>query len=291
MPFFISGKDMIEDAYRNQYSIGAFSAHNAETIQGILWAAEEENSPVMIQIGQKAIQYMGMEKMKKMIESFSTDITIPISIHLDHSQQYKQTLQAIQAGFQSVMFDGSDLCFDENVKITKKVAENASLLEIGVEGEIGTIGGTEDDITIAHEDVNITGVEEAVAFSKQTGIDYLAISMGTAHGIYKTPPNLRFEQLEKISNKVKKPIVLHGGSSVPDDQVQKAITLGVSKINVDTELRKSFTLGIQEVFQNQPDEWHLAVSLKNGRDKVKEKAIEKMRIFGSSQRAHHFKKA
>src|SRR5699024_4268628 len=274
MSFFISGKDMIEHAHKNQYSIGAFSAHNAETIQGILWAAEEESSPVMIQVGQKAIQYMGMERMQKMIELFSSDITVPISIHLDHSREYKQTLKAIQLGFQSVMFDGSSLPFDENVRITKKVVENGSLLNIGVEGEIGTIGGIEDDITVAQEDVNITSVEEAATFSSRTAVDYLAISMGTAHGLYKSPPKLRFQRLKEISGEVKKPIVLHGGSSVPDDQVRKAISLGISKINVDTELRQSFTLGVQEVFHNHPEEWHLAVSLKSGRDRVKEKVKE-----------------
>lgn len=287
MPF-VSGKDILAHAYKHQYGVGAFSAHNAETIQGILWAAEEEQSPVMIQIGQKVIQHVGLKEMKKMIEIFADDITVPICIHLDHSRQYEQTLQAIRNGFQSVMFDGSGFSFDENVKVTKKVAEIARLLGIGSEGEIGKIGGTEDDITVSEKNVLITETEEATIFAEQTGVDYLAVSIGTSHGIYKTMPKLHLERLKKISDAIKRPIVLHGGSSVPDKQVQEAIKLGVAKINVDTELRRSFTLGIQEVFQNNPEEWHLAVSLTNGRKKMKEKVQEKIRVFGSNGKALAF---
>lgn len=284
MPF-ISGKQMLEHAYKNKYGVGAFSAHNAETIQAILWAAEEEQAPVMIQVGQKVIQYIGIDEMKAMIDVMARDITVPLCIHLDHSRQFEQTVKAMQLGFQSVMFDGSGLDFDENVRITKKVAEIAKALNIGSEGEIGKIGGTEDGITVAEEDAQTTSVEEAVSFVEQTNIDYIAISIGTAHGIYKQAPNLKFERLKEISEAIKRPVVLHGGSSVPDEQVQKAISLGVAKINVDTELRQAFTLGVQEVFNKDPEEWHLAVSLDNGRQVMKEKVIEKIRVFGSNRKA------
>lgn len=284
MPF-ISGKKMIEHAYQNKYGIGAFSAHNAETIQAILWAAEEEQSPVMIQVGQKVIQYIGLEEMKVMIEILAKSISIPISIHLDHSRQFNQTVRAVQLGFQSVMFDGSGLPFEQNVSITKKVVDLAKELDIGSEGEIGKIGGTEDDIIVSEEEANITSVKEAISFVNQTDVDYLAISIGTAHGIYKNTPHLRHDRLMEISRIIGRPVVLHGGSSVPNEQVQKAISHGVAKINVDTELRQSFTLGVQEVFQKNPEEWHLAVSLDNGRKVMKEKVVEKIRVFGSSGRA------
>ncbi len=284
MPF-INGKTMLEHARKNKYGIGAFSAHNAETIQAILWAAEEEQAPVMIQVGQKVIQYIGLEEMKKMIELFARDVTIPICIHLDHSRQFAQTAKAIQLGFQSVMFDGSALDFTENVRITKKVVEFASPLGIGVEGEIGKIGGTEDDITVDEEEAQYTSVDEAVAFAEQTNIDYIAVSVGTAHGIYKRTPNIHFKRLAEIATAVNLPVVLHGGSSVPDEQVQRAVTLGVSKVNVDTELRRSFTLGVQEVLQRNPEEWHLSVSLGRGREYVKNKVREKIQVFGSSGKA------
>ena len=284
MPF-VNGKNMLQHAYENNYGVGAFSAHNAETIQAIIWAAEEEQAPVMIQIGQRVIQYIGLEETKKMIDTFAKDTTVPIAIHLDHSRSFEQTVKAMQLGFQSVMFDGSSLPFKENVVTTKKVAEIAKLLNIGSEGEIGKIGGTEDDITVEEKDALFTTVEEASSFAEQTKIDYIAISIGTAHGIYQDTPNLNLTRLEEISKEVNIPVVLHGGSSVPDEQVQKAISLGVAKINVDTELRQSFTLGIQEVFKENPNEWHLAVSLERGREKMKHKVIEKIRAFGSDGKA------
>ncbi|WP_257348188.1 class II fructose-bisphosphate aldolase [Pseudalkalibacillus decolorationis] len=281
MPF-VNGSQMLEHARQNGYGVGAFSAHNAESIQAILEAAEQEQSPIMIQVGQKVIQSIGLEPMKVLIDSFAKDYSIPVAIHLDHSRQFDQTMQAIQLGFQSVMFDGSALSFEENVSTTKKVVDVARSLGIGSEGEIGKIGGTEDDITVDEKDALITTTEEAVAFAEATGVDYLAVSIGTAHGIYKETPKLRFERLQKISEAVQRPIVLHGGSDVPDVQVQQAISLGVAKINVDTELRQAFTRGVQEIFDENREEFVLANSLGNGRQRMKEKVQEKIRVFGSS---------
>jgi fructose-bisphosphate aldolase, class II len=287
MPF-ISGKELLEQAYENNYAIGAFSAHNAETIQAILWAAEEEQAPIMIQVGQRVIHHIGLEQMTKMIEVLAKDITVPVCIHLDHSRQYSQTMQAIQLGFQSVMFDGSSLSFEENTRTTRKIVEAARALGIGSEGEIGKIGGTEDDITVAEEDAMITTVEEAVSFVEATYVDYLAVSIGTAHGIYKNPPKLAFARLNDISQAVKRPIVLHGGSDVPNDQIEKAISLGIAKINVDTELRQAFTQGMFDVLQKDPKEYQLAVSLGKGREFMKAKVQEKIRLFGSTDKAKHF---
>lgn len=285
---FISGTTLLSNAYQNKYAIGAFSAHNAETIQAILWAAEEEQSPVMIMIGQRVIQYMGLENTKMMVDLFAKDISVPVSIHLDHSRDYDQTLQAIQLGFQSVMFDGSALPFEDNASITKKVVSEARALGMGTEGEIGKIGGTEDDVTVAEEDAMVTTTKEALAFVEATDVDYLAVSIGTAHGIYKTTPKLALERLEEISKAVNRPIVLHGGSDVPDDQIQAAIARGVAKINVDTELRQAFTRGMLEVLGNNPEEYHLAISLGMGREFMKQKVQEKIRLFGSSQKATLF---
>lgn len=279
---------MLQKAWRNGYAVGAFSAHNAETIQAILMAAEEERSPVMIQIGQRAIQHIGLETMKHMIDALGKHVRVPICIHLDHSRQYDQAMQAIQLGFQSVMFDGSALPFEENVKWTRKVAEAAKVLGIGVEGEIGKIGGTEDDISVDEKDAMITTVEEAVSFAEATDVDYLAVSIGTAHGIYKMPPKLALERLQEINKAVGRPIVLHGGSDVPDHQIRQAIQFGVAKINVDTELRQAFTKGMLEILDGNRDEYHLAVSLGNGRTRMKEKVQSKMRLFGSSGRADDY---
>ncbi|WP_100406931.1 class II fructose-bisphosphate aldolase [Bacillus solitudinis] len=285
MPF-IYGKEMLEHARQNGYGVGAFSAHNAETIQAIIEAAEEEQSPIMIQVGQKVINTIGLAPMKVLIDSLAKASTVPIAIHLDHSRQFTQTMEAIQVGFQSVMFDGSSLSFEENIAITKKVVEVARALGIGSEGEIGKIGGTEDDITVDEKDALITTTEEAITFVEGTDVDYLAVSIGTAHGIYQETPKLRFERLEEIANAVRRPIVLHGGSDVPDEQVKRAISLGVAKINVDTELRQAFTRGVQEAFQLNNDDFVLADTLGSGKEKMKSKVQEKIRVFGSNGRAN-----
>ncbi len=284
MPY-ISGKPMILKAWKEGYSIGAFSAHNAESIKAILLAAEEENAPIMIQVGQKAIQTMGLDQMKAMIDTFMVDITVPVCIHLDHSRTFEQTMQAVRSNFDSVMFDGSGLDFEENVRITRTVCDVAHALNIGCEGEIGKIGGTEDDITVDEADAMITTVEEALDFSTRTTVDYLAVSIGTAHGVYKTTPQLNFERLVEIKNAVKKPIVLHGGSGVPDDQIVEAIACGVAKINVDTELRQSFTKGVQAYWVANPNDFVLADSLGAGVETMKETVKQKIRLFGSAGRA------
>ncbi|WP_237438477.1 class II fructose-bisphosphate aldolase [Pseudalkalibacillus hwajinpoensis] len=284
MPF-INGKTMLDHAFQNGYGVGAFSAHNAETVLAIFEAAAEEKAPIMIQVGQKVIQTLGMEALKGLIDTYEKEFDVPVAIHLDHSRQFEQTMQAVQMGFQSVMFDGSGLSFEENTATTKKVVDIARALGIGSEGEIGKIGGTEDDITVDEKDALITTTEEAVAFVEATDVDYLAVSIGTAHGIYKETPNLRFERLKEIVEAVQRPVVLHGGSDVPDEQVQRAISLGIAKINVDTELRQAFTRGVQEAFSENPDDIVLASSLGLGRLRMKEKVQEKIRVFGSQGKA------
>ncbi len=276
---------MLDHAFQNGYGVGAFSAHNAETVVAILEAAHEEKAPIMIQVGQKVIQTLGMEALKGLIDTYEKDYNVPVAIHLDHSRQFEQTMQAVQMGFQSVMFDGSGLSFEENTTTTKKVVDIARALGIGSEGEIGKIGGTEDDITVDEKDALITSTEEAVSFVEATDVDYLAVSIGTAHGIYKQTPNLRFDRLKEIVDAVKRPVVLHGGSDVPDAQVQRAISLGIAKINVDTELRQAFTRGVQEAFAENRDDIVLASTLGRGRERMKEKVQEKIRVFGSQNKA------
>lgn len=279
---------MIQHAWENGYAIGAFSAHNAETIYAILQAAEEEQAPIMIQIGQKVINTLGLQHMKDMVDSFMDRCSVPVCVHLDHSRSFAQTMEAVRAGFHSVMFDGSHLPFEENVRLTRAVANVAAALAIGSEGEIGKIGGTEDDISVDEEDAFITRCEEALAFAEQTGVDYLAVSIGTAHGIYRQEPRLAFERLREIRDAVQKPIVLHGGSGVPDEQVRKAIALGVAKVNVDTELRQAFTEGMLEVLNRDPQEYTLATSLGRGRERMVERVKEKIRLFGSSGKAAQY---
>lgn len=286
MPY-VSGKKMIKEAWENGYAIGAFTAHNLETFKAVLLAAEEEQSPIMIQIGQKAINEMGMKPLRDSIESLIQhhNITVPICVHLDHSRKFEQCMEAATHNFQSLMFDGSALPFEENIRITKTVVEVAHALGLGAEGEIGKIGGTEDDISVDEKDAMITTVDEALDFSERTGVDYLAVSIGTAHGVYKTTPQLKFDRLTEIKNAVKKPIVLHGGSGVPDDQIKEAIKRGVAKINVDTELRCSFIGGVQAHWDKKRDDYVLADVMNSGIAAMKEVVRHKIRLFGSNKKA------
>ena len=286
MPY-VSGKKMIQEAWENGYAIGAFTAHNLETIKAVLLAAEEEQSPIMIQIGQKAINEMGMKPLRDAIDSLIQhhEISVPICIHLDHSRKFEQCMEAATRNFQSLMFDGSALPFEDNIRITKAVVEVAHALGLGAEGEIGKIGGTEDDITVDEKDAMITTVEEALDFSERTGVDYLAVSIGTAHGVYKTTPELKFDRLTEIKEAVKKPIVLHGGSGVPDDQVTEAVKRGVAKINVDTELRQGFIKGVQGHWDNKRDDFILADVMNTGIASMKEVVQHKIRLFGSNGKA------
>jgi fructose-bisphosphate aldolase class II len=282
-----SGKTMINEAWNNGYAIGAFTAHNLETIKAILLAAQAEQSPIMIQIGQKAINEMGMKPLREAVDSLIQHhaITVPICIHLDHSRKFEQCMEAATRNFQSLMFDGSALAFEENVRITKMVVEVAAALGLGSEGEIGKIGGTEDDITVDEKDAMITTVAEALDFSERTGVDYLAVSIGTAHGVYKTTPELKFDRLSEIKEAVKKPIVLHGGSGVPDDQVIEAVKRGVAKINVDTELRQEFILGLQAHWAKAPNDFILADAMNTGIQSMMKVVRHKIRLFGSNGKA------
>ena len=281
----ISGKEMLEKARAEGYAVGAFSAHNAEMIQAILWAAEEEKAPVMIQVGQRAIRYMGMETMKDMIESFGRHSGATVATHLDHGNSFEQVMQAVQLRFQSVMYDGSHHPLEKNIELTKKAAEAAHAVGVSVEGELGRIGGTEDDLTVSEEDAFLTDPDEAVRFVEETGVDSLAVAIGTAHGFYKGVPKLNFARLEQIRDAVAIPLVLHGGSGVPDDMIRKAISLGIAKVNVDTELRHAFAEAARKVWHDDPEQCHLAVVLGAAREAVKRKVAEKIRLFGSSGKA------
>ncbi len=284
---YVSGKTMIQEAWENGYAIGAFTAHNLETIKAVLLAAEEEQSPIMIQIGQKAINEMGMKPLRDAIDSLIEyhHISVPVCVHLDHSRQFEQCMEAATRHFQSLMFDGSALPFEDNIRITKAVVEVANALGLGSEGEIGKIGGTEDDITVDEKDAMITTVAEALDFSERTGVDYLAVSIGTAHGVYKTTPELKFDRLSEIKQAVQKPIVLHGGSGVPDDQVVEAVKRGVAKINVDTELRQAFILGVQAHWKANEKDYILADVMNKGITGMKEVVQHKIRLFGSNGKA------
>ncbi len=281
----VSMKDMLIKAKAEKYAVGQFNINNLEFTQAILQAAQAENSPVILGVSEGAGKYMGgfvsvVYMVKGLIESYN--ITVPVAIHLDHGSSFEKCKEAIDAGFTSVMIDASHHSFEENVKITKEVVEYAHAHGVSVEAELGTVGGEEDGVTggIIYADP-----AECKAMVEQTAIDCLAPALGSVHGPYKGEPKLGFAEMEQIGNETGMPLVLHGGTGIPDEQIQRAISLGTAKINVNTENQIAATKVIREVLNNNQEVYDPRKYLAPAREAIKETVIGKMRVFGSSQKA------
>lgn len=277
--------ELLQKAEEGQYAVGAFNCNNMEIVQAIIAAAEAEKSPVIIQASQGAIKYAGLEWIVGMAKLAAEQTTVPVALHLDHGTSFEQCVQCIRAGFSSVMIDGSKHPLEENIALTNKVLEVARAVGVSVEAELGKIGGTEDDITVSERDAMFTDPEEARLFVERTGVDSLAVAIGTAHGQYKGEPKLDYERLQKIKSVVNVPIVLHGSSGVPDEAIKKAISLGVRKVNIDTNIREAITNTIRQVVAEKPNEIDPRKVIGPGRDKAIEVIREKIRIFGSNGKA------
>jgi fructose-bisphosphate aldolase, class II len=279
-----------------------------EILQAIVSAGEAEKSPAIIAVSEGAIQYAGLPFIISMVRTASDQTSIPLSLHLDHGKDSEIIRSCIEKGFTSVMIDGSHLKFEENIVMTKKVVEMARKKAVSVEAELGRLKGIEDNISVAEREAFLTDPEAAEEFVKKTGVDALAIAIGTSHGAYKFKgeAKLDLERLREIAGRVDIPLVLHGASGVPrsvlekaerfgaklpgakgipDDAIQKAISLGIAKINVDTDLRLSFIGAVREVLSNKPEEFDPRKILGPGREAIKQTVQSKMRLFGSSGRA------
>ena len=276
---------LLKKAEAGGYAVGAFNCNNMEIIQAIIAAAEAENAPVIMQASQGAIKYAGLDYITAMVRLSAERTRVPVALHLDHGTSFEQIVQCIRAGFSSVMIDGSRFPLAENIALTRKVLEVARAVGVSVEAELGKIGGTEDDIVVSKREAFLTDPEEAGVFVRETGVDALAVAIGTAHGQYKGIPELDFPRLEKIKSIVKIPIVLHGSSGVPDDAVREAISLGVCKVNIDTNIREAFTASAREVLQANPQEIDPRKVLGPAREAATEVIREKIRVFGSSNKA------
>ncbi len=281
----VSVTDLLVQAYREGYAVGAFNANNMEIIQAIVEAAEKENSPVIMQASQGAIKYAGLEFITGMVKIAARASKVPIALHLDHGTDFDQVVKCIRSGFSSVMYDGSKLPLIENIAITNKVLEIARPIGVSVEAELGKIGGTEDDVHVSAREALYTDPEEARFFVEQTGIEILAIAIGTAHGQYAGDPKLDFDRLKKIKELVKIPIVLHGSSGVSDESVKRAISLGVCKVNIDTNIREAFVWEMRKRMAESPQEIDPRKILGPARDAVVAVIREKIRVFGSSGKA------
>ena len=280
-----TGKELLLDAQKNNYAVGAFNVNNMEIIQAIVGAAEETNSPVILQASQGAIKYAGIEYIASLGKLAGLNSKVPVALHLDHGTDFDQVMLCIRHGFTSVMIDGSRFPLEENIAYTKKVVEIAHAVGVSVEAELGKIGGTEDHISVSDRDATFTDPLEAKRFVEETGIDFLAIAVGTAHGVYKGEPKLDYDRIQAIRDIVDVPLVLHGSSGVPYESLKKAITLGVCKINIDTDIRAAFANSVKEFVKDNPEEIDPRKILKPARKAMQEVIKEKMHVFGSVGRA------
>lgn len=281
----VTVKTLLEAAEKGKYAVGAFNCNNMEIVQAIVAAAEAEHSPVIIQASQGAIKYAGLDYVVALCNAAAKRATVPIALHLDHGTDMEQVIKCITGGFTSVMYDGSAKPFEENVAMTKKVIEIAQAAGVSTEAELGKLGGIEDHINVSERDAMMTDPEEALRFIQETGVDSLAVAIGTAHGPYKLPPKLDFERLEKIRSLIDTPIVLHGSSGVPAEDLIKAIKLGVRKVNIDTNIREAFCNTLRETLAQMPQEIDPRKLLGPSRDAMVKVIREKIQIFGSDGKA------
>ena len=286
---FITTKEMLKEAQKGRYGIGAFNANNMEIIQAIIETAEEEKAPVILQASQGAIKYAGLDIIVAIVKVMAEKATVPVALHLDHGTDYYQNIKCLRAGFTSLMYDGSKLPFDENVEMTKKVVEMAHVCDIPVEAELGQIGkmGESDEPGVALEKVkeSMAVPEEAAKFVELTGIDFLAAAVGTIHGCRTPFAKLDIPRIEKIRELTGVPLVLHGASGANDEEVRKGINAGICKINIDTRIRMKFTEKIREIIKKNPQEIDPRKILGPAKDEAKEIIRDRIRVFGSRGKA------
>jgi fructose-bisphosphate aldolase class II len=303
----VTNKDLLLPARKNGYAVGAFNINNLESLLAVAEAAAEEKSPAIIAVTPSAIKYAGLAYLAKIARTAAESASVPMSLHLDHGENFETASKCIEAGFTSVMIDGSFLKLEENVALTKRVVDIAHPKDVSVEAELGRLAGVEES-TVEEKEAVLTDPNVAKGFVERTEVDALAVAIGTSHGAYKfkAEPKLDFERLQLIKERVAVPLVLHGASSVPqwiiekaskygaelagakgipESHIKQAISLGIAKINIDTDLRLAFTATVREVLTNSPKEFDPRKILGPAKDAMKEVVKGKMRLFGSSGRA------
>ena len=304
---FVTNMDLLVPARRKAYAVGAFNVNNLEAVLAVYEAAVEEKSPAIIAATPSAIKYAGLPYISKIARTAAESVSVPMSLHLDHGEDFDTVSKCVAAGFSSVMIDGSHLKFEDNIALTKQVASLAHSKGVSVEAELGRLAGVEEK-TVEEKEAILTDPANAKEFVEQTGVDSLAVAVGTSHGAYKfkAEAKLDFDRLKIISKKVSIPLVLHGASSVPkwiiekaskygaklegakgipEEHIRKAIELGIAKINIDTDLRLAFTATVREVLTSSPKEFDPRRILGPAKDAVKQVVKSKMQLFGSSGKA------
>lgn len=274
----ISSKQMLINAQNGHYAVPAFNIHNLETLRVVVEAAIDLKSPVIIAATPGTIEFSGIEYLLNILNTASAIYNIPMIFHLDHHENFDKIKKAIDLGCKSVMIDASHFKFEENIEIVKRVVDYAHKFDASVEAELGRLGGQEDNLIVDAKDSIYTNPDVAAEFIERTGIDSLAVAIGTAHGLYKEEPRLDFNRLKDIREKTNVPLVLHGASGVPLDSVRKTIELGICKVNIATELKIPFSDAIKEYFTKYPDESDPRKYLSPAKEAMRQVVIEKIKM-------------
>lgn len=279
-----STRQMLLDAQANQYAVPAFNIHNLETVRVVVETAAEMRSPIILAGTPGTISYAGARYLVAIARAASEIHDIPIALHLDHHESLGAIKPLIDMGVKSVMIDGSHHDFEENIRIVREVVQYAHARDVTVEAELGRLGGQEDDLIVDEKDALYTNPAQAAEFIERTGIDSLAVAIGTAHGMYKSEPKLDFERLAEIRNVTTAPLVLHGASGISTPDVRRTISLGVTKVNVATELKIAFSDKVKEYFLANPEANDPRKYMEPGKDAMAALIREKIDMCGSSNR-------
>ncbi len=279
----VTSQEMLLKAQKGGYAVGAFNAENMEMVKAIIQAAEELKAPVMIQTTPSTVKYGTLATYQAIVAAEAAKASVPVCLHLDHGSSFELAMQALDAGYTSVMIDGSKLDFEENIAVSKKVAEVAAAIGVPCEAELGKVGGKEDDL-VAEADTN-TDPAQAKEFAERTGVTSLAVAIGTAHGFYVGTPVLDKERLSEIRKVVDIPLVLHGASGLTDEDVSDCVKRGICKVNFATELRAAYSKAVKETIADDPDVFDPKVYGKAGIAAVKELVKGRMKVCGCDGKA------
>lgn len=282
--YILSNRNLLLDAQKRNYAVPAFNIHNLETTKVVIEAAEELNSPIILAATPGTIRFAGARYLVNIMKSAAAESTIPIAFHLDHHEKIEDIKESIKLGCKSVMIDASALEYEDNIAKVKEVVDFARLYDVSVEAELGKLVGQEDDIKVSDADSELTDPKLAADFVERTGIDSLAVAVGTAHGLYKKDPKIDYKRLQAIQNNVDIPLVLHGASGVPDKDVVKTIKMGITKVNIATELKIAFSDAVKKYFNENPEANDPRKYLKPGKESMKKLVKKKIRLCGSNDK-------
>ena len=280
----VTTKKMLQDAQEGHYAVGAFNVENMEMVMAVIKAAEELNAPVIMQTTPSTVKYAGLDLYLANVRAAAERAKVPVAMHLDHGSSFDLAMQALRAGYTSIMIDGSHETFENNIAVTKEVADACTPVGVPVEAELGKVGGKEDDLDGGDGDP-FTDPQQAKEFIERTGATSLAVAIGTAHGFYKGIPKLDQERLSKIREVVTVPLVLHGASGVPDEAVRESIRRGICKVNYATELRVAYSNGVKDVLKSNPDTIDPKKYGNAGIENVKQFVMARMKNCGCAGKA------